>query len=95
MEIIKAVNGIFWGWLIAGLLLSCGIFYTIRLGVPQVRYFTQLVPNLWKASRDATGVSAFGALCSGVVLSLIWPPSGPCGPRGPSRVVPARSFGCG
>ena len=46
MEIIKAVNGIFWGWLIAGLLLSCGIFYTIRLGVPQVRYFTQLLPNL-------------------------------------------------
>ena len=66
MEIIKAVNGIFWGWLIAGLLLSCGIFYTIRLGVPQVRYFTQLVPNLWKASRDATGVSAFGALCSAI-----------------------------
>ena len=66
MEIIKAVNGIFWGWLIAGLLLSCGIFYTIRLGVPQVRYFTRLVPNLWKASRDATGVSAFGALCSAI-----------------------------
>ena len=66
MEIIKAVNGIFWGWLIAGLLLSCGIFYTIRLGLPQVRYFTQLVPNLWKASRDATGVSAFGALCSAI-----------------------------
>ena len=28
MEIIKAINGVFWGWLIAGILLSCGIFYT-------------------------------------------------------------------
>ena len=66
MEVIKAINGVFWGWLIAGILLSCGIFYTIRLGFPQVRYFTQLVPNLWKASRSATGVSAFGALCSAI-----------------------------
>ena len=66
MEIIQAINGIFWGWLIAGILLSCGIFYTIRLGFPQVRYFTQLIPNLWKASRDTSGVSAFGALCSAI-----------------------------
>lgn len=66
MEVIKAINGVFWGWLIAGILLSCGIFYTIRLGFPQVRYFTQLIPNLWKASRNATGVSAFGALCSAI-----------------------------
>lgn len=66
MEVIKAINGVFWGWMIAGILLSCGIFYTIRLGFPQVRYFTQLIPNLWKASRNATGVSAFGALCSAI-----------------------------
>ena len=66
MEVIKAINGVFWGWLIAGILLSCGIFYTIRLGFPQVRYFTQLIPNLWKASRNAPGVSAFGALCSAI-----------------------------
>ena len=66
MEVIKAINGVFWGWLIAGILLSCGIFYTIRLGFPQVRYFTQLIPNLWKASLNATGVSAFGALCSAI-----------------------------
>ena len=66
MEVIKAINGVFWGWLIAGILLSCGIFYTVRLGFPQVRYFTQLIPNLWKASRNATGVSAFGALCSAI-----------------------------
>ena len=66
MEIIQAINGIFWGWLIAGILLSCGMFYTIRLGFPQVRYFTQLIPNLWKASRDASGERAFGALCSAI-----------------------------
>ena len=61
MEIIQAINGIFWGWLIAGILLSCGIFYTIRLGFPQARYFTQLIPNLWKASRDTHPEDRAGA----------------------------------
>ena len=73
MEIIKAINGVFWGWLIAGILLSCGIFYTIRLGFPQVRYFTQLVPNLWKASRGAGSlVGVATALASGGPGAIFW-----------------------
>lgn len=66
MEVIKALNSIFWGWLVAGVLLSCGIFYTLRLAFPQVRYFTKLVRNLWTASANTKGVSAFSALCSAV-----------------------------
>lgn len=66
MDFVVALNSIFWGWLIAGILLLCGLFYTIILKAPQVRYFFSLIPNLWKASRDNSGVSAFGALCAAV-----------------------------
>lgn len=66
MDVIIFLNSIFWGWLIAGLLLTCGVIYTIILGFPQIRYFFDLIPNLWKASRDRKGVSAFGALCAAV-----------------------------
>ena len=66
MEIVTYLNSIFWGWLVAGILLSCGIFYTIRLGFPQIRYFTKLVRNLQTASVNNKGVSAFSALCSAI-----------------------------
>ena len=66
MEIVTYLNSIFWGWLVAGILLSCGIFYTLRLGFPQIRYFTKLIHNLQTASVNNKGVSAFGALCSAI-----------------------------
>lgn len=66
MEIVTYLNSIFWGWLVAGILLSCGIFYTLRLGFPQIRYFTKLIHNLQTDSVNNKGVSAFGALCSAI-----------------------------
>ena len=66
MEIVTYLNSIFWGWLVARILLSCGIFYTLRLGFPQIRYFTKLIHNLQTASVNNKGVSAFGALCSAI-----------------------------
>lgn len=41
-------------------------FYTLRLGFPQIRYFTKLIHNLQTASVNNKGVSAFGALCSAI-----------------------------
>lgn len=66
MEIIKALNSVFWGWLVAGVLLSCGLFLTFRLRIPQLRYFTKLLSNLKGANSAAGGVSGFGALCAAV-----------------------------
>lgn len=66
MEIIKALNGIFWGWLVAGILLSTGIFYTILLRFPQVRHFKQLFTNIIDGMKAKDGVSGFGALCAAV-----------------------------
>ncbi|WP_315118259.1 sodium:alanine symporter family protein [uncultured Clostridium sp.] len=66
MGIIKTLNGIFWGWLIAGLLLSIGVFYTILLKFPQVRHFKQLFTNIIAGMKKKDGVSGFGALCAAV-----------------------------
>lgn len=66
MEILRSINEIFWGWLVAGLLLGTGIFFAIRLSFPQVRYFTKLFNALLKnrKSGEQKGVSGFGALCA-------------------------------
>lgn len=66
MEIIKALNSIFWGWLVAGVLLSCGVYFTFKYKFPQVRYFTKLLSNLKSANSAEGGVSGFGALCAAV-----------------------------
>ena len=64
MEVIKALNGVFWGWLVAGILLSTGLYFTLRLFLPQVRYFGRLLPNLLASMRSKGKVTGFGALCA-------------------------------
>lgn len=66
MTIVQTLNGIFWGWLVAGILLGTGIFFTIRLRLIQFRYFPKLFSNLKKSMKSEGGVSGFGALCSAV-----------------------------
>lgn len=70
MEIIRTMNNVFWGWLVAGILLLTGVFFTLRLHFPQFRYFTRLFGNLacsMKGNEKAEGsVSGFGALCAAV-----------------------------
>ncbi|MCH1950410.1 sodium:alanine symporter family protein [Enterocloster sp. OA13] len=66
MQVIQTLNGIFWGWLVAGILLGTGVFFTIRLKFPQIRYFTKLFGNLRESMKSEGGVSGFGALCAAV-----------------------------
>lgn len=67
MEIIKMLNGIFWGWLVAGILLGAGVYFAVRMNFPQVRYFTKLFGNLHKSMKKSDGgISGFGALCAAV-----------------------------
>ncbi|EPO5264131.1 alanine/glycine:cation symporter family protein [Providencia rettgeri] len=66
MEFLQSINNIFWGWLVAGLLLGTGIFFAFRFSFPQIRYFTQLF-NVFKNNKKSSnekGVSGFGALCA-------------------------------
>jgi len=66
MEILRSINAIFWGWLVAGLLLGTGVFFAIRLSFPQIKYFTKIFNALINSrkSGDKKGVSGFGALCA-------------------------------
>ena len=66
MHLIQTLNGIFWGWLIAGILVGVGIFLTIRLKFPQIRYFKKIFTNLKDSMKSEGGVSGFGALCSAI-----------------------------
>lgn len=66
IAIIKSINGVLWGWLIAAVLLCCGLFLTGRFKFPQLRYFTKLLSNLSGANSAEGGVSGFGALCAAV-----------------------------
>lgn len=66
MKMISSLNTVFWGWLVAGILLGYGIYITIRLRLPQIRYFPKLISNLKNSSSDKNGVSGFGALCAAV-----------------------------
>ena len=66
MDIIRNINGIFWGWLVAGILLIFGMFITMRLKFPQIRYFSKLITNLSAKNSTKGGVSGFGALCAAV-----------------------------
>lgn len=66
MEFIRGLNNIFWGWLIAGILLGTGIFFTFKLKFIQICYFPGLFINLKKSMKSEGGVSGFGALCAAV-----------------------------
>ena len=75
-QIVDAVNGVLWGWLLLFLLCGTGIFYTIRLRFIQVRKlphaFRRLFSNisLHGESADHTGMSSFQALATAVAAQV-------------------------
>ena len=75
-QIVDAVNGVLWGWLLLFLLCGTGIFYTIRLRFIQVRKlphaFRRLFSNisLHGESADHTGMSSFQALATAVAAPV-------------------------
>jgi len=65
MQIINVLNGVFWGWLVAGILLGTGLFFTFRFGFLQILHF----PKIFSCLRDTmksedNSVSGFAALCA-------------------------------
>ncbi len=64
MSFIRAANNIFWGWLIAALLLGTGIYYSIRLGFPQVKHFKRMFKLMMAESGEKGGISSFQSLCT-------------------------------
>ena len=75
-QIVDAVNGVLWGWLLLFLLCGTGIFYTFRLRFIQLRKlphaFRRLFSNisLHGESADHTGMSSFQALATAVAAQV-------------------------
>lgn len=75
-QIVDAVNGVLWNWLLLILLLGTGIYYTIRLRFIQIRRlpaaFGRLFGNisLHGTRADHTGMSSFQALATAVAAQV-------------------------
>ncbi|SMG51265.1 alanine/glycine:cation symporter family protein [Dethiosulfovibrio salsuginis] len=70
-ELVSAANGILWGKLMVWLLLGTGIFYSIRLGLPQIRHFGHMFKVMFSGRTSAEGgITPFQALCTGLAAQV-------------------------
>ena len=71
MELVKAANGILWGSLMIWLLIGTGVFYTVRLGFPQIRHIGHVFKVLLGSRKtEEKGISSFQALCTGLAAQV-------------------------
>jgi len=62
---IDFLNSILWGYVLIYGLLAVGILFTIRLGFPQIKHFSEFFRViLLKPDADREGISPFQALCT-------------------------------
>ena len=61
--IIDGLNTIFWGYVLIYGLLAVGIYFTVRLGFPQIVHFSEMFRTILSAPQtDREGISPFQAL---------------------------------
>lgn len=67
MEVLARIDDFLWGYVVAGILLVTGIYYTVKLRFPQIRHFGKLFPTVLKGQKTEDGaVSGFSAFCATV-----------------------------
>ncbi len=63
--IIDFINGILWNYVLVYGLLAVGLFFTLRLGFLQFRYFPEMWRNVLQSREvDKSGITPFQALCT-------------------------------
>lgn len=69
--VVDTLNGLIWGKILIWLLVSAGVYFTLRLGLIQFRHFGHTFTVL-KGSRqsDASGISSFQALCTSLAARV-------------------------
>ena len=69
--IVDTLNGLIWGKVLIWLLIACGLYFTLRLGLIQFRHFGHTFTVL-KGSRqsDDSGISSFQALCTSLAARV-------------------------
>lgn len=71
MDLVKFANGVLWGKFMTWLLLGTGIFYTFRLGLPQIRHFGHIFKVLFGSRKsESGGITSFQALCTGLAAQV-------------------------
>ncbi|MCL4119394.1 UNVERIFIED_CONTAM: hypothetical protein GTU68_010970 [Idotea baltica] len=72
MQIISTLNGLIWGKILVWLLISCGLYFTLRLGFIQIRHFGHVFSVLKnsRANDDDSGISSFQALCTSLAARV-------------------------
>lgn len=66
MKIVYDIASFLWTYVIAYALLGMGLYYTIRLGVPQIRYFKRTIIAMKNNIKSNDNVSGFATLCAAV-----------------------------
>jgi AGCS family alanine or glycine:cation symporter len=72
MTFFTKSNGILWGWGMIWILLGTGIYYSVRLGFPQIKYFAYMfkVTIGGRKKSDSGGITSFQALCTGLAAQV-------------------------
>ncbi|MGL6037554.1 MAG: alanine/glycine:cation symporter family protein [Soonwooa sp.] len=60
-EFLKVINGIVWSNTLIFLCLFSGIFFSIRMRFPQIRYIPEMLKLLFKGNASEKGISSFQA----------------------------------
>ncbi|WP_434777183.1 alanine/glycine:cation symporter family protein [Neisseria sp. Ec49-e6-T10] len=70
-QVVDIINGLIWGKILIWLLVSCGVYFTLRLGFIQFCHFGHMFTVL-KGSRqtDESGISSFQALCTSLAARV-------------------------
>ena len=74
MQINEVVNHFVWGPPGLTLLVGTGIYLTILLGLPQLRYFFPALAEVFsfgKKSEDDSAISAFAAMATAITKACI------------------------
>ena len=70
-QAVDLLNGLIWGKILIWLLVGSGLYFTIRLGVIQVRHFGQMLRVIRAGGKsDASGISPFEALCVSIAARV-------------------------
>ena len=66
IKVIYDIANFLWTYVIAYALLGMGLYYTIRLGVPQIKYFKRTIVAMKNNIKSNDNVSGFATLCAAV-----------------------------
>jgi AGCS family alanine or glycine:cation symporter len=62
LDIVSTINGYVWSWVLVGLCLGAGLFYSIMTRFAQARHFREMLRLLFSSRESDAGISSFQAL---------------------------------